>query len=293
MINASSAVLDPAALNVLEGVQLHGEINVEEAQLLANVRSAMRRPYPQIRPQPRSADRVALVGGGPSLNDTVDELVALIQGGAKLVALNGAYDWCLQRNLFPKMQIVMDARPTNARFLATAIPNCHYVLASQCAPEVWDAVEGRPNVWMFHAANGTDGPLKTMLDEHFLGNWFGVGGGTTVGTRAINLLRAIGHLRFDLFGLDSCFMGDEGHAYPQPENERDRIVNYHVHPIGAPGQARIFRVAPWHIKQLEDFLQLIRINGEHFVITAHGNGLLAYALAQSANVEWTTNPAQE
>ena len=280
MINATEAVAPE--LNVLEGVTLHGQVNVEDEVLLANVRHAIRLPYPQVRPQAVNDNRVALVGGGPSLKDTEGELIELLQHGAKLVTLNGAYQWCIKRNLFPKTQVVMDARTTNARFLDPVLPGCNYLLASQCAPETWAAVDGRPNVWMFHAAAGSDGPLRDMLDAHYLGQWFGVGGGTTVGTRAISVLRTLGYVRFDLFGIDSCFLHGEHHAFDQPENARDTPIKFWVEPSGRPDLRKEFDCAPWHVKQAEDVLQTIKLNGDHFLLNVHGNGLIAYMLTASA-----------
>lgn len=286
MIN-ESATVDDETLHVLDGVELNGAVNVGDDVLLANVRSAIRRPYPQIRPQAPNHDRIVLVGGGPSLADTESELVELIKGGAKLVTVNGAYHWCLERNLFPKTQIVMDARPSNARFVEPYTPGCRYVLASQCAPETWNAVEGRPDVWMWHAAVGADGPLKDLLDAHYLGQWFGVGGGITVVTRAISLLRSVGFLRFDLFGVDSCFLNGAHHAYDQIENEHDRSFPFTVHPANHPEMARVFHCAPWHAKQFECLLQMIRVNGDNFLLNVHGDGLLAYALQAGADLECT------
>lgn len=282
MINqAETAVED---VQVLSGVELVGTVNVSDDVLLENVRSAIRRPYPQIRPQPVNMDRVALVGSGPSLEDTEDELVDLMRQGAKLVTVNGSYQWALEHNLIPKTQIVLDARPSNARFLDPVIPGCNYLIASQCAPEVWDAVEGRPNVWMFHAAASAEGPLKELLDAHYLGQWFGVGGGVTVATRAIGMLRTLGYLRFDLFGVDSCWMHGVHHAFPQHENELDRLIQFKVQPEGHPELQRVFECSPWMVKQFEDFLSTIRVNGSHFRLNVHGDGLIAYALNACASL---------
>jgi len=154
-------------------------------------------------------------------------------------------------------------------------------------------VEGREKVWMFHAAAGSDGPLKDLLDKFYVGQWFGVGGGTTVTTRAISLLRTLGYLRFDLFGIDSCFMNGEHHAYEQAENNHDKPIPFYVHPVGEPDKQRVFQCAPWHIKQFEDLLQMININGEHFLLNIHGEGLLAYALSVSANVDWSTGDSSK
>lgn len=282
MINEDCEIADESVLDVLEGISLHGEVNVSDDILLDNVRSAIRRPFPQIRTMGISHERVVLVGGGPSLNDTEDELVELVREGASLVTVNGSYQWCLDHNLSPHVQIVMDARPSNARFVSPMIPKCKYVLASQCAPETWDAVEGRPNVWIFHAAIGSTGPLKELLDAHYLKQWFGVGGGVTVITRALSLLRTLGYLRFDLFGVDSCFMGKAHHAYEQAENEKDKAFPFDVCPPDRPDLLRTFMCAPWHAKQLECLLQMIRVNGDSFLIEIHGDGLLAYMLKNLA-----------
>ena len=281
MLNDALAVTDDR-LSVFDGVELSGKVNVDDDQLLANVRSAIRRPYPQIKPQALQHTRICLVGSGPSLADTLPELVGLLHQGAKLVTLNGAYRWALDHYLHPGTQIVMDARPENARFLEPAIPRCRYVLASQCAPETWDVVEGR-DVWMFHAATGSSGPLKDLLDAHYLGQWFGVGGGTTVLTRAISLLRTVGYVRFDLFGADSCWLKGRHHAFDQPENAKDKWVSMMVAPTGHPELTKVFRCSGWMVKQAEDFLQQIRINGSQFVVTVHGDGLLAYILQSSAD----------
>ncbi len=273
-------------VKVLEGIELVGRVNVDDDGLIANITSAIRRGLPQIKPHPPKPDRVCLVGGGPSLESTLPELRELIFEGAKLVTVNGAYRWCIEHNLQPRTQIVMDARAHNARFLTPYVPECRYVLASQCHPAIFDAVQDYPDVWLFHAASGTDGDLKALLDAFYRKQWFGVGGGTTVITRALSLLRTLGYLRFDFFGVDSCWLDGRNHAYEQPENARDRRMPFKIHPSGEPEKAHIFWCAPWHVKQLEDFVQMIRVNAEHFKINVHGNGLLAYALQASANMEW-------
>lgn len=282
MLNEANTV-DEKELEVLEGIKLDGRVNVEDEVILDNVRSAIRRSLPQIRPQAPNPDRVALVGSGPSLEHTQGELVEAIKDGAKLVTVNGAYQWCLERNLFPKTQVVMDARASNARFVNPPLKGCRYVLASQCAPETFDAVADRSDVWIFHAAAGATGPMKDLLDEYYLGQWYGVGGGVTVITRAISMLRTVGYLRFDLFGVDSCFMNGKHHAFEQPENEKDKAFPFDVCPADAPEMTKRFYCAPWHAKQIECFLQMIKINGDHFQLNVHGEGLLAYALKANAD----------
>lgn len=276
---------------VFDGLTIEGRVNTPDAQILANVRSAIRRGYPQVWPTAENMHRVALVGGGPSLAATLPELRALVFAGAKLVALNGAYQWCLDHNLQPKAHIVLDARPETAALVGPPVPECRYYFASQCAPETWDALGDRPHVAIWHA--GGDAPLEALLNEYYLGRWVGIPGGTTVGTRAIALLRTLGFLRFDCFGLDSCWLGDAHHAYPQAQNDRDGHYRLTVQATHGQVPPRDFWVAPWHVKQLEDFVLFVRAHGEKVLLNIHGDGLLAYALAAHASVQYSASGEHE
>lgn len=280
--------VDEARLRVIEGLNFGpGHVNVSDDEVVANVRSAVRRMVPQVKPGPMNHDRIALVGGGPSLEATLPELRQAIFEGAKLVTLNGAYAWCVEHNLQPKCQVVLDARASNARFVDPPVPGCRYLIASQAHPDTWDAVEGRPQVWMFHSAHddNPDGPVRQVLDAAFSRQWFPIIGGTTVATRALILLRTMGFVRYDLFGIDSCVLEGEHHAYPQPENEADRYLTVEASPVGRDDLKKRFRCTAWHLKQAEDFLQTVRVNGHHFLINVHGPGLIAYLMHASAAEE--------
>lgn len=275
-------------LKVGEGLELQeGRVNVSDEALLDNVRAAIRRGLPQVFPQPAQMDRVVLLGGGPSLESSLPDIRQAVFEGAKLVTMNGSYQWAIDRNLKPACQIVMDARAFNARFLAPHVPACRYLLASQCHPASFDAVAGYPDVWIFHAVSSTEDPLKTILDAYYAGQWVGVGGGITVALRAINLLRMLGYLRFDVFGVDSCWLDGGHHAYAQPENDRDKRVTVTVAPPDRPDLGQVFQCSPWHLKQAEGFVQQIRLNGDHFLLRVHGPGLLAHLLQSSADAVLT------
>lgn len=279
---------------VLDGIAFHGRVNTSDPELMANISHSIRLGYSQVRAQAPNSDRVCLVGSGASLATTVEELRDLYFAGAKVVTVNGSYSWCIERNIRPSAQIILDARPSNARFLHPAIPQCRYLLASQCAPETWAAVEGRPDVWIWHCV-GTDAETERMLTDYYAGRWQSIShgpvGGTTAGVRGIALLRALGFLRFDLFGMDSCYLEGAGHAFAQPENAEDRPYRFTVSPSGHPEQGRVFYCAPWMAKQLECFLQMIRSKGNDFLLNVHGEGLLAFALRASADVDVVSDAA--
>ena len=275
------------ALHVIDGIGLsEGHANVTDDIIVANINHAIRLGHPQVWGQPVNADRVVLVGGGPSLAKTLPELRELYFEGAKVVTVNGAYSWCIERNIRPSCQILVDARSSNARFVDPEVPQCRYYLASQCHPDTWARVAGREHVAIFHSLgpDGEDTDAKLALEHYYLGNWQGIAGGTTVTSRAIGLLRALGFLRFDLFGVDSCYLDGQHHAYDQPENARDTRVTVEAAPSGHDDMARRFECAPWHLKQLEDFLRFIKFNGDKFLLNVHGDGLLAHALQTNAAV---------
>jgi hypothetical protein len=180
---------------------------------------------------------------------------------------------------------VLDARADNARFVSPAVPNCKYLIASQCHPDTWAAVQGREDVWIWHAVAQDNEQLAPVLNAFYLGQWTPSPGGTTVIMRAITLLRTLGYARFDLFGVDSCVRGTQHHAYAQPENDADKIYPFEVYPTGHPEHAKTFYCTGWHAKQVEDALQLVRLHGESLVLHIHGDGLLAYAFRACADVE--------
>lgn len=279
----SSPVIESPRPLELVGATLKGRVNTSNDGLLENIAYAIRQGHPQARPEPVKTERVAIVGSGVSLRHTEHELRQLVFEGARVVTLNGAYHWCIERNIRPWMQIVMDARPSNARFLTPEIPQCSYWLASQCHKDAWDTVKDYEKVRIFHAAN-PDGMEEALLNAYYAGCWSGVGGGTTVGTRAIGLLRMLGFLRFDLFGIDSCWMDGEHHAFAQPENDRDRPLTVRVTATDGLDDGRVFICAPWMMKQAEDFFEFIKANGHQFMLTVHGDGLIAYAIRRNGTL---------
>jgi hypothetical protein len=47
---------------------------------------------------------------------------------------------------------------------------------------------------------------------------------------------------------------------------------------GRPETNREFLAAGWHLKQMEDLLTICKVNGQHFTLSAHGDGMFAYIL---------------
>jgi len=150
---------------------------------------------------------MVIVGGGPSLRT-----VKALEPG-RIVALNGVHDYLLAKGVKPWGMVICDPREDNARFVRNPQPGVLYFIASQCHPAVFDALEGFDVVlWN----NGTlDAITPPVLNEIYGRSTTIVGGGTTVGMRALELGWVMGFRSFHLYGMDSCLSGDVHHAYEQ------------------------------------------------------------------------------
>lgn len=268
-----------------------GELNIEEEAIRANVRTNLDAGWQQVRPYEPQHTEVMILGGGPSLNDQLDTIRQMRDAGAKLVTLNGAYHWAIEHGLPVSAQIVVDARPFNARFTHPVQDRTLYLIGSQCDPSV---LEGLPKerTFLWHT---TAEAIRDILEEKCPGEWFGVPGGCTVLLRAIPLLKMLGYRKFHLFGCDSCtteverineasgnsVFAHEHHAYVQPENDG---VPLYPAIVGN----RTFHCTAWQIAQATEFMSLIRVMGDLFELEVHGEGLLAWILQHGAQLDIET-----
>lgn len=257
--------------------------NTPDDVLIEQVKANIRRGLPQVQPHDPSPHTALLVCGGPSLEQTLPELVASYWAGAKIVAVNGAYQWCIDRNLKPSAAVMLDAREFNARFVATPVVGCKYLIASQCHPATFDVCRERESL-IWHACSMGDEEVK-LIREYYFNRTYPVTMGTTVGVRSISLLRTLGFTHIEIFGLDSCWLDGAHHGYGQPENDRDRQMSVWLRPQDRDDKAKQFNCAPWHIKQAQDFLALIKERGDLFQLIVHGPGLIATIMRTGAEIQ--------
>lgn len=254
-------------------MKLNNDNKVVEANIYANIR----KQFPQLQAFEANTQHIAIVGGGPSLVETFDELLELYHDGVKIVALNGAGNWLMERNIRPSMQVVLDSRPANIDFVKKPIPHCKYFLASQCDPSLLDACTER-NTTIFHVITDDDLPERARLDKFYNKRWAEVPPAGTVGVCTIMMCRILGFQYIHLFGLDSCYSEGEikrHHAYEQPINDGDGYAEFQC-------ADRTFYCSAWQASQAQNFLEVIQHYGHLFNLNIHGNGLLAHMLAKAA-----------
>lgn len=251
----------------------NGFINTTNDMILANVRANCAGGWQQIIPKGEQDTEVMILGGGPSLQTHLEEIRAKRAEGAKLVTLNGAYNWAIENGLTPSATIIVDAREFNNRFTKPVVEDCVYLIASQCHPSV---LEGLPKdrTYLWHIMGELS---EATVTEFFPVHW-AIPGGSTVLLRAIPLLRTLGFHRFHLYGCDSCLSDGAHHAFSQPENDDRAVVRIMV------TGGRTFYCHPWMAAQAREFVTMIRKLGDTFDMIVHGDGLLAHILNTGAEL---------
>lgn len=258
-----------------DDIVLRGRINVGETVADAQVRANVEAGWQHVTPHDKQEREVILLAGGPSMREPeiLREVFKLRAEGAALVTVNGAYAWAMDNGLSPSAQIVLDARPFNAKFTRRPHPTCKYLIASQVHPST---LEGLPRERTFLWHSGVSEANEALIREK-TGYFFPVPGGSTVVLRAIPLLRMLGFARIHLFGFDSCVTATAHHAYEQPENDGEVTM-----PLTCGG--RTFMCTPWMVSQAAEFRDLVAFMGNEVELAAYGNGLIAHMIRHGANL---------
>ena len=206
--------------------------------------------------------QACIVGGGSSLEKSLDELKWRKLQGHSIFATNATHDYLINNGIIPDYHVILDAREFNAEFVNSPKKEVHYLIASQCHPSIFDKLEGY-NVTLFH--NSTPDIEKALRGEGKVAHL--LGGGTTVAMKAILLAELMGYEAIHLYGVDSCYIDDKHHAYKQASNDNERVVDVFYYD-------KMFKCSGWMASQANDFIDFCqRYLG---VITVSGNGLLAY-----------------
>lgn len=235
--------------------------NVPDAQLFAQVQSAVDRDLPILTRHEANDETAVIVGGGPSAVNFIPELTARKKNGHVIFALNGAGRWLVDHGIDPDALIILDARPENIRFLFGIPKTTKLYLASQCHPCIFDAAEGF-DVVMWHANYDGKSGVKENRDTVL------IGGGTSVGMRALSVIHTLGFRHVHLYGYDSSYSDTEGHAYEQLQDEQLERITV---------EGREFVSPPWMIRQASDFPAVATdLARKGSALTIHGDGLLPW-----------------
>lgn len=242
--------------------------NTGDNTIVNNIKSAIAAGYEFIKPHPAHEYHAVICGGGPSITENIEEIKQRKALGQVIVALNGALKWLTNHGVEADYHILLDARLENIDFVPPdgICTKTALLYSAQCHPEVLKNAHN-PICWIPYA----DG-LPQLLGEFEAAY---IGGGSSVGLKAIPLLWVLGYRTMHLYGYDSSYREAEHHAYDQPLNAKENIITVEV-----AGQK--FLAAPWMASQAMEFRDLMAhfVNKEGCTITVHGDGLLPFVASR-------------
>jgi len=213
---------------------------------------------------------IAIVGGGPSLKYNLETL----RKYKYIMACGSVHDYLIENNIIPTWCIVCDPDPLVNTYMKHRQDSIKYLIASQCSPETFDYLKFfRLYVWHAFGSN-VDVPLfgeDTIL----------IGGGCTVGTRAMVMAMGFGYFTQHLFGMDTCLSDDyKHHSYEFNDPVKETIGTIHEIKMGGP-DSPTFKVAGYMLGQLFDFQNLLKLHSEVLNITVIGDSLLKYTMDEA------------
>ena len=242
-------------------------VNEDVEKIRENIKENIKRELPQVHPYETQEGKVVGIAlGGPTLKDTFPDLLEKRKNGMPVISINGSHKYCVDNGLTPSAMIMLDSREFNNRFVYPLIEDCKYFISSQCHPSVFENLKGS-KVWIWHCAGDDNFDL---LKEVYGKEYYPIMGGATVALRAVHLLRMLGFPKFEMYGFDSCIMGDH-HAYEQPENDGEQVLEVVV-------AGKEFKCTAAHYHQAKEFVQMISKTGEYYDLAVHGDGLISHII---------------
>lgn len=169
------------------------------------------------------AEPIAVVGFGPSLNDTWEK----IREFKFLITCSGAHRFLLEKGLKPEdfeywWHAEVDPRDHKIALLGPAQPGIHYLPCSAVHPTYLDhlVAGGATKIDLWHSFTA-DADAQRVLGP---GEW-ATCGGQDIGQRALVLARLLGFTKLHGFGIDGCFSGPNSHAAEHPKWKGKRAIS--------------------------------------------------------------------
>lgn len=267
---------------VLHRVHTPGDIKAVSAvsetiryeQVLQNIGKTKRR----LDLLPRHDKTAVVVCFGPSLRDAIPEIRAEQEAGGTVVSVSGAHDFLISHGVVPDIHIDIDPREHKGHFTRNPHPKVRYWMASCCHPKVIDNLVGY-DLTLFHVANSTSD--EKIINEIEI-DGFLLGGGGSVGCRAVNVMYTQGYRRWSIYGMDCSFSenGDQHadfHSGKRQEEWRCRVGDRWFLTSGT-----LIYTAQSFVENMHALEQASRARGEdaidesgdRTITILHGDGLL-------------------
>lgn len=246
--------------NFREGVKVEALVNTPDEVIFKHVAENSKRAISWVAKGDAGVVPCLIVGGGPSLKDTLTTIKLSASMGWPIFALNAASKFLTAHGV-PCWQIMIDPREGNVDYFDSQANG--YLLASQCHPRLFELAGERASG--FHVA------MEGIGDHiHDLTTATLIGGGITSGLTALALAFTLGYREIHLHGYDSSDAEDgNAHAYAQGETRAEKKR------LNAKYKGKHYRCSFAMYKQAEEFERFSRMLADlDTVIHVHGTGLL-------------------
>lgn len=239
-----------------------------------NIKKNIKRNLPRFQKLPEFKKlkgdlKIALVGGGPTVKGFVEQ----IKEYKTIFACGSSHDFLRNHGIVPKYAGICDPDPVSVNYYKNPHPETTYLLASGCDEKIFEHLKDYPvAMWHCHSDDYND-KLKEIEP-----NYEGVGGGCTIGLRAICLAVMLGYKNIDFFGFDSCLTNEETYAYElSTKEEKDSQGEVYKLKIGmdwnGPSE-KTYHCLGYHLAQAEHFRKFMEQYPGLINPTFYGDGLL-------------------
>lgn len=217
---------------------------------------------------------IAIVGGGPSLKNHLDE----IRKYKWIMAAGSSHDFLVENGIIPTFAAATDPKDETADYYLKPHKDTCYLLASQCPPKLFDQLKDY-NVAMWHFHDQVD-------EEHYQGEQ-SICWGCMVGVNCIQLALYLGFQQQHYFGYDCSIDGSESHAYRVADEERAEILSRRTEAtIGEGPDTRKYWTTTALICQATHFFGVYSCpDGRFLKGKVYGDGMLAGIIKRSPGME--------
>lgn len=233
---------------------------------LKNMRYAFKQNLPRVMDwRPSTGHRIAIVCGGPSINQTYKE----VSGFQNVMVCGSSHDHAVRLGIKPTLSIECDPDPKQVSFYQEK-SEAVYMVASRCHRSMFKHLKDR-NVRLWHMFENDLGKPPYKGEGAFIC-------GATVALAAIPVAMTLGFTDMHFFGFDSCFESpEEHHAYPC--TEYSQIIDVRV---GDPVNGRKFMTTATWAGQAQQYQEMRKNWGHLFKSTVYGDGMIAEIEKQGA-----------
>jgi hypothetical protein len=218
---------------------------------------------------------IVFCSGGPSLNDSLEEIRALSQmPDHYVVCVKTAHDTLIENGIVPWACVLLDPRAHVQDFIENPHPDVMYFVASMCHPTTWDRLLDKgAKVFGYHALVGAG--EESVLKSRFDSGAMMLSGGCSAAMRGVSVLHTLGFRRFKLWGYDCCF-------FEKPDTSA-RLASGEEKYLEVDILGRKWWTDAEKIAQMQDFLQMMEHNKE-IHIEVFGAGVVAYIWNQKRQI---------